>query len=254
MNKKISDIRLTDALSLLWAGNDGWIIGNKNKLIATDLILGEPNFIISNGITPSDLVDLDLLFITHEHDDHFNLDTCKKLINSSNCTFVIPSTCVPKAKALEIPDERLYVVYPGNEYVINSIAFKVIRAFHGHLKGTIYRNASPFDCGYVIELNGLKIYQPGDTVLLQEHLNMPDIDILFFSSTEHNTHILNSVKLIEFIQPKYIFPQHFGTYIVTKNNAFWTTGYPDEVYNNLSDELKLRYKKLSVGEKIEIVS
>lgn len=254
MNSKINEIRSKDNLSIFWAGNDGWILGNRNKLIATDLVLEEQNFIVSNNVLPSDLSELDLHFISHEHDDHFNSETCRNLVQHSNCVFVIPSTCIPKAKALEIPDDRLYVVYPGNEYNISGVSFKVIRAFHGHLKGTIYRNASPFDCGYIFQLNGLSIYQPGDTVLLQEHLDMKNIDILFFSSTEHNTYIENSVKLIELIKPRLIIPQHFGTYKVTDKNSFWTTGYPDEVYARLNDDLKKKYRKMSVGELIEINS
>ena len=45
-------------------------------------------------------------------------------------------------------------------------------------------------------------------------------------------------------QPVYIFPQHFGTYQQTGDNAFWTRGYPDELKERLSSDLQKRYNNL----------
>ena len=58
--------------------------------------------------------------------------------------------------------------------------------------------------------------------------------------------------LINRLQPSHIFPQHFGTYTQTDENAFWTRGYPDELKLRLSGELQKRYHKLKQGEKFEI--
>jgi hypothetical protein len=54
--------------------------------------------------------------------------------------------------------------------------------------------------------------------------------------------------LINRLQPRWIFPQHFGTYIETDDNAFWTRGYPDELRLRLSQDLQKRYHKLRQGE------
>ena len=58
--------------------------------------------------------------------------------------------------------------------------------------------------------------------------------------------------LINRLEPAYIFPQHFGTYQVNDDNAFWTRGYPDELKQRLSGELQKRYHKLKQGEMFEI--
>lgn len=50
----------------------------------------------------------------------------------------------------------------------------------------------------------------------------------------------------------YIFPQHFGTYRETEDEAFWMHGYPDGLKLRLSAELQKRYHKLSLGGMFEI--
>jgi hypothetical protein len=89
-------------------------------------------------------------------------------------------------------------------------------------------------------------------VLTEEHLGLKNIDVLFVSPTVHNMHTDRSMILINHLQPAYIFPQHFGTYRETEEEAFWMHGYPDELKQRLSEELQKRYHKLTLGEMFEI--
>ena len=100
---------------------------------------------------------------------------------------------------------------------------------------------------------GKRILQMGDTVLLEDHLFIENVDVLLFSPTEHNTYIDQSVILINELNPKYILPQHRSTFKVTPDNRFWTNGYPWEVKIRLSKYLQERYHILNMGEKINIV-
>jgi hypothetical protein len=85
-------------------------------------------------------------------------------------------------------------------------------------------------------------------VLLQEQFeDLTNVHVLFVSPTLHNTYIEDSVALIEAIRPAYIFPQHFGTYVPTEQNRFWTVGYPDEVRDAISEELRPNFHKLEQG-------
>ena len=77
---------------------------------------------------------------------------------------------------------------------------------------------------------------------------MKNVDVLFVSPTVHNMHIERSLILINQIDPDYIFPQHFDTYITNPNNMFWTKGYPDELKIMLSEKYQSRYHKLKQGE------
>jgi L-ascorbate metabolism protein UlaG (beta-lactamase superfamily) len=104
------------------------------------------------------------------------------------------------------------------------------------------------DCGYVLSIGGKKILQPGDTVLLHDHLELAEIDALFVSPTDHNMHIDRSVILINALEPEHIFPQHFGTYMQTDQNRYWTKGYPDELKARLPRPMRARFHKLAQGQ------
>ena len=132
------------------------------------------------------------------------------------------------------------------------IEIEPVRAIHGHYHGSVYRGADLGDCGYIFSSNGFRIYQPGDTVLLDEHFEMGGVDLLFFSPTEHNTHIENSVRLIRLLRPGLAIPQHYDSYVTTPENAFWTKGYPDEVYGLLTAKEQRAFTKLPQGQPYKV--
>ncbi|MBI3971582.1 MAG: hypothetical protein HY332_09870 [Chloroflexi bacterium] len=102
--------------------------------------------------------------------------------------------------------------------------------------------------GWLIHADG-KLFQPGDTVLPQEHLEgLAGVNVVFVSPTLHNTHIAASKTLIETIRPEFVFPQHFGTYRPTDQNSYWTVGYPDELCAALSPGMQHRFHKLDQGQ------
>jgi hypothetical protein len=104
----------------------------------------------------------------------------------------------------------------------------------------------------VLRFGGKDILQPGDTVLLEQHLELLRVDVLFVSPTEHNMHIHQSRILVSALEPEHIFPQHFGTYEQTEENRYWTAGFPDELRESLPARLRKRYHKLEQGEVIMI--
>lgn len=246
--EKLLDVN--DQIAVCWLGNLSWLIRAEGKLIAIDLDLDGNNRLQPSPIPTTDLAPvLDIQFITHEHGDHFSDKTSHILAETSTCHFVVPANCTEKAKKIGIPANRITVAKPFHPFKIQGIPVEPKRALHGHTNFTVYRHANPNDCGYLFTLHGLLVYQPGDTVLLQEHLeDLNNVNVLFVSPTLHNTHITASKTLIETIHPTHIFPQHFGTYQPTEQNSYWTVGYPDELRNALSPDLQERFHKLEQGE------
>jgi hypothetical protein len=102
-------------------------------------------------------------------------------------------------------------------------------------------------------MGGKRFLQMGDSVLLEDQLFLEDIDVLFFSPTEHNTYIERSVILINALEPEYILPQHRDTFKVTPENRFWTNAYPYEVKLRLSKALQERYHIVDMGKKMDIL-
>jgi L-ascorbate metabolism protein UlaG (beta-lactamase superfamily) len=161
---------------------------------------------------------------------------------------VLPANCREKALGLGLPENRIVTATPGAPLEIQGIRVEPLHALHGHAQFSVYRGANLADCGYLLTFGSWRIFQPGDTVLLQQHLELVDIHVLFFSPTIHNMFIDRSLILINALEPEHIFPQHFGTYRETEQNRYWTRGYPEEVRELLSPSLKRRFHSLDQGE------
>ena len=237
-------------LAVCWTGNTGWLLWTEGRLIGIDLDLEYPGIKLAEPpVTAEELAPhLDLAFVTHEHGDHFNDPTCQVLAEQSECAFVVPYNCVDKAERLGIPQGRMTVATPREPFDLDGGPIEPIRAYHGHQDAAIYAGANEFDCGYVVALGGMRVLFPGDSVLLQDQMDLEGIDVLFISPTVHNTHIDRSVTLIRTLAPAHIFPQHFGTYQITPENDFWTHGYPDDLAAALPDDLRAGYHKLEQGQ------
>jgi hypothetical protein len=61
-------------------------------------------------------------------------------------------------------------------------------------------------------------------------------------------HVERSAVLINALEPTHVFPQHFGTYLETDDNRYWTKGYPDELKWVLPRPMQERFHKLAQGE------
>jgi L-ascorbate metabolism protein UlaG (beta-lactamase superfamily) len=250
MNAIIEELlAVRDGIGLCWLGNNGWLIRADGRLVATDLDLDRASRLRPSPVPTADLAPhLDVLFVTHEHGDHFGEPTARLLVERSRCAFVVPANCVERARGLGVPDARIAVARPRQPFEIAGIPVEPQRALHGHTNFTVYRRANLDDCGYVLSLGGRKVFQPGDTVLLQDHLeDLGGVTVLFVSPTLHNMHIAAARTLIETVRPAFVFPQHFATYQPTEQNSYWTVGYPDELHAALSPEMQQRFHKLDQG-------
>ena len=241
-------------IAVWWVGHNGWLIKSDDILIGTDLPLESKAREIPSPISAEDLAgELDISFVTHEHSDHFERETSRILLENGDCTFVMPTSCLEAAiKEIHIPENRIRIAEPRKEFDVGEVHIEAVRAIHGNKNYAVYYEANLQDCGYVIFVGGKRLLQMGDSVLLEDQLFLKDIDVLFFSPTEHNTYIERSVILINALEPDYIFPQHRDTFKVTPENRFWTNAYPYEVKLRLSKSLQERYHILEMGKKMSI--
>ena len=256
MNDRLADeIHVHDnGIAIWWTGHNGWLIKSGNILMSFDLVLEDKGQMVPPPISTGELADqLDIAFLTHAHDDHFNADTHRILAEASQCVFVVPRNCVEKAKEVGVPDDRIVVARPREPLTVKGIEIEPLRALHGNPKYTVYWYANLDDCGYLLKTGGKRILQPGDSVLLEDHLFVGHVDVLFISPTEHNTHIDRSVILINELEPAYILPQHRDTYKVTPENRFWTTAYTFEVKMLLPKTMQARYHILELGGRLDVV-
>ena len=247
-------IRAHDSgLAVWWTGHNGWLIKSDGLLVGTDLATDDEARLYQSPITAEELAPLlDIAFVTHGHGDHFNRKTARVLAEKGRCTFVMPANCVAEARRLGIPEGRITVATPRRPFEVKGVRVSPLRAIHGNPKSAVHYDANLEDCGYLLELGGATFLQPGDSVLLEDHLFLKHVDVPFVSPTEHNMQVEPAVLLINELEPGYVLPQHRDTYRVTPQNRYWTSGYPQEVKLRLSKPLQERYHILKQGEKLAI--
>jgi L-ascorbate 6-phosphate lactonase len=246
-------------LAIWWVGNAGWLIKADSVLIGIDLDLSAAGKISPPVITAEELAaEIDAAFVTHHHGDHCNVPTITAIAKGRRAAFVLPRPCLRTVARSDIAKDRLIVPEPGKPFDIKGVRVEPIHAIHGNQEFTVltrepdFIDKIRFNCGYVLSVLGKRFLHPGDSVLTEEHLSLKNIDVMFVSPTVHNMYVDRSMILINKLQPAWIFPQHFGTYRQTDENAFWTRGYPDELKLRLSSDLQKRYHKLSQGEMFRI--
>src|SRR5579871_1485470 len=241
-------------IAVWWVGNAGWLIKADDLLIGTDLDLSNDEKVQPPPITPEQLAaELDVEFVSHHHGDHCNEATIRALAAKPRTTFVLPRSCVQEVAGVQIPASRLIVPEPLHPFDVKGIHVEPIHAIHGNQEFTVLTREPDFvekiahNCGYVLNILGKRFLHPGDSVLTEEHLGLKNIDVLFVSPTIHNMYMDRSMVLVNHLQPAYIFPQRFGTYRETEEEAFWMHGYPDDLKQRLSEDLQKRYHKLPLG-------
>lgn len=145
----------------------------------------------------------DYLLVTHEHFDHFNKDAIKLLtgeqtrfITNQRCADMYGSGEVMKnGDKLQITDDFTIEAVPAYNYTEGRTQF--------HPKGR--------DNGFILTIDGLRIYIAGDTEDIPEMSAIKDIDIAFLPCNQPYTMTPEQlVKAARILKPKVLFPYHFG--------------------------------------------
>ena len=145
----------------------------------------------------------DIILVTHEHFDHYDkatialLSTDKtQLIMNRRCTEMYgDGTAMVNGDRLQLAADITVEAVPAYNTTEEHLQF--------HPKGR--------DNGYILTLDGLRIYLAGDTEDIPEMADIKDIDIAFLPCNQPFTmtpeQLVNAAKMV---QPVVLFPYHYG--------------------------------------------
>ena len=168
--------------------------------------------------------DADLIFITHEHYDHYSIDDINK-IKKSNTRFIVPKSMKNRLVIDEISESDIISVDVKNKYSVDDIEFETIPAYN--INKSFHPKSNNW-VGYIININNIKYYIAGDTDMTEEAINVKcDIAFIPIGGT-YTMDYKEAATLTNKIKPKYAIPIHYGL-IVGK--------YEDAInYSNLLDK------------------
>ncbi|MCM3689684.1 MBL fold metallo-hydrolase [Neobacillus niacini] len=116
-------------------------------------------------IDPGMLQDLDSVLITHGHDDHLDLSSIKEVARVSDSMFGIPAPLVPLVQE-HVHDKNIHSAKDGESFFIKGFRITPVPAAH-----TTYETDSLGNhvfLGYLIEVNGIRLFHSGDTIVTPE--------------------------------------------------------------------------------------
>ena len=159
--------------------------------------------------------DADIIFVTHDHYDHYSEEDIDKVINE-NTVIVIPEELLTKVLKKGINKEAIVTVEPNKKYMVQGIKFETIPAYN--INKTFHPKENDW-VGYVIEINGVKYYIAGDTDITEENKRVKcDVAFVPVGGT-YTMDFEEAAQLVNEIQPKVAVPIHYGSVVGTKQDA-----------------------------------
>lgn len=159
--------------------------------------------------------DADYILITHDHYDHFSMPDIKKVANASTI-LVVPSRMEDDAKELANELASIVTVTPGIYKEISGLGIETIPA---------YNTVKPFHprraewVGYILRVDGKRIYVAGDTGLTKEAKQVKcDIALLHIGGT-YTMDARRAAELTNIIRPEYAIPTHYGSIVGKKSDG-----------------------------------
>jgi len=151
----------------------------------------------------------DLVLISHEHDDHCSPDDVA-LIRGPQTAVVAPAPCAGKLGG------KVRVVKVGDTLEVQGVQIEVVPAYNVN---KTFHPRSPDNVGYIVTVEGTRIYHAGDTDVIPEMGRFTvDIALLPVSGTYVMT-ADEAVKATEVIRPGLVVPMHYGTIVGSERDA-----------------------------------
>jgi L-ascorbate metabolism protein UlaG (beta-lactamase superfamily) len=173
----------------------------------------------------------ELILVSHEHGDHCSPADIKKISNADTIVLANPTA------AAKLPGAQ--VIRPGEKKSIGNVTVEAVPAYNVNKfrsPGNPFHPKLSEHNGYIITIDGERLYHAGDTDCIPEmSLIKCDVALLPVSGTYVMT-AEEAVEAAKIMHPRVVVPMHYGD--------------PDVVGTIADAE---RFKKLCEKEDIEVV-
>ncbi len=150
-----------------------------------------------------------IILITHSHHDHFSPTDISK-IQTPKTTILAPPNGLKKLKG------DIRKVKPGQIISIGEVKIETVPAYN---LGKPFHPQKNNWVGYIIEIEGVRIYHSGDTDLIPEMKKIKaDLALLPIGGTYTMT-AKEAAKAAKSINPQLVIPIHYGDIVGTESDA-----------------------------------
>ncbi len=186
-------------MKLTWLGHASVLIEGSIKIIIDPFLEQNP----AAAKKVSEIPKVDVVAVTHDHEDH--ISDAFTLAKRDGATLVAMHEIAVQAGQEGISAEGMNI---GGTVEVKGAKFTMVLAVHSSYKG--------HPCGFVITLDGKRIYHAGDTGLTKDmeiigELYRPDVSFLPIGS-RYTMDVVQAAKAVEYTKTKIAVPIHYNTW------------------------------------------
>ncbi len=197
-----------EGITLERLNHDCFKIKADNKVIYTDPFQIEPK------------EAADIILITHEHQDHCSLKDIEKLLKQGTTVVTIPE-CQSTLSRIAEKISSVVLIEPFQKKEVQGIMIETIPAYNTNKFRTgnfVFHPKEDGRVGFIIAINGKRIYHAGDTDCIPEMRQLKNIDIALLPVS--GTYVMTpeeASQAVSIIKPRIAIPMHYGAGIVGSN-------------------------------------
>ena len=250
---------------IIWIGHSTFLIKKNNLVILTDPVFSEraspfkklgPKRLIPPAISLNELPKIDVVTISHNHYDHLDIRSLKKLSKlNPDLIFLIPKGDIDIFNKKNIDNVKEFMWW--EEISIADFIFTFTPVQHWSARGLFDRNKSLWG-GWFINSNDYSLYHAGDTgystdfIETQKRLGSPKYAFLpigaydpeWFMAASH-VNPEDSIRIMNDLGAEFSFGMHWGTFTLTAED---TLEPPQRLKEALKDDKLDNFKTLKPGE------
>ena len=148
--------------------------------------------------------DPDAILITHAHGDHLSPQTLKSL-NTDGTAFIVPPSV-----AEQMPDqysEQVNILENGESMEFKGVLVEAVPMYNLPNEGA--RHTKGWGNGYVLTIDGKRVYVSGDTEDIPEMRNLENIDVAFVCmNLPYTMDIYQAASGVLDFEPAIMYPYH----------------------------------------------
>lgn len=151
----------------------------------------------------SALPKADIILVTHEHPDHYDTAALRQLTTDKTQLIMNP-------RCVELYGSGQAMKNGDKQPLAGGGALEAVPAYNT-TEGHLQFHPKGRDNGFVLTLDGLRIYIAGDTEDIPEMADLKDIDVAFLSVNQPYTMTVEQcVRAAKTISPRALIPYHFS--------------------------------------------
>jgi L-ascorbate metabolism protein UlaG (beta-lactamase superfamily) len=172
--ERLKDVPLRPGqVGLSWFGQASFAARGGGVTALFDPFLSPyPGRLHDSPLSPNDATGVDVVFCSHEHVDHFDVDAVGGIAAASpGAVFVVPSPIVDMAIEAGVASDRVIGLQPGDTVDVAGLTVRAVPACHGVTMDDAYGFGESLSSGlvrflgFVVEIGGVCVYHAGDTIL-----------------------------------------------------------------------------------------